>query len=153
MIGRVERIDHVDGVPRADLGTVLASNASIQIDVAPGLQAGVLFAGHFIDTVNGADLHARFTPGASVGVNHGQDFGNDFARLASQRRCCHGIFSGSKRLRDFSDPHNNTGNGNGAPCVSHLGREVFAFAKTAGDVALFRPTDNHYRLSGVQGQG
>ena len=104
MIGRIERIDHVDGIPRADLGTMLAPDASIEIDIAPGLQAGVLLAGHFIDAVDGANFHARFAPGASVGVNHGQDLGDDLARLAGQRRCCHGFFLPGQGRSGSVDP-------------------------------------------------
>src|SRR4051794_26547752 len=104
MIGGVDCIDHVDGVPRANLGAVLAADTPIQIDVAEGLQALNLLAGYFIDAVDRADFEAGFTPGASVGVNHGQDLGNHLTRLASQRRCCHEILSGVKKLAIHRSP-------------------------------------------------
>ena len=83
-MGRERGVDHVDRVPRADLGAVLATDASIKIDVAPGLQARMLLAGNFIDAIDRADLNAGLTSGTTVGVNDGQNLGDDLPRFAGK---------------------------------------------------------------------
>ena len=89
VIGHVDRIDHVDRVPWADLCAVLAADASIEIDVAKSLERCVLLAGDLVDAVDRADLKAGLAPGATIGVNHRQNLGDDFSRLSGQGRCCH----------------------------------------------------------------
>ena len=44
---------------------------------------------YLINTVHRANLDTGLTAGATIGVNHGQDLGDDLARFARQRRCCH----------------------------------------------------------------
>ena len=62
MLSGIDGFHHVDGVPRADLGTVLATNATVKIDIAPGLKAGMIFARHFIDTIYRANFQTGSHP-------------------------------------------------------------------------------------------
>src|SRR5689334_8878088 len=89
VVRRVDCIDHVDGVPRANLGAMLAADTTIQVDVAPGLQRSMFLAFDLIDTIDRTDFNARFAAGASVGMDHSQNLGNDLARFTCQGRCCH----------------------------------------------------------------
>ena len=93
VLSDIHGFHHVDGVPRTDLGTVLATNATVEIDIAPGLKAGMIFAGHFVDTINRANFQTGLAPRATVGVDDREDLGDHLPRLARKRRCCHGIGS------------------------------------------------------------
>jgi hypothetical protein len=90
-------------------------------------------------------------------VNDGQDLGNDFAGLASQRRCCHELsfLPGPSPIPNRGSPWMPTAAGIGAEAGNNPGARGFKVGETASlsTVALFRRTDNHYRLSGGQGQG
>ncbi len=93
VLGNIKGFHHVDGIPRADLGTVFATNASVEIDITPSLKAGMIFAGHFVDTINRANFQTGLAPRAAVGVDDREDLGDYLPRLARKRRCCHGIES------------------------------------------------------------
>ena len=71
MIRHVDRVDHVDRIPRADLGAMLAPDATIEVDVAERLQAGMFLARNLVDTIDRADFQASLAPRASVGMDHG----------------------------------------------------------------------------------
>jgi len=77
-------VDHVDRVPGANLGAMLATDAAIEIDVAPGLQTRMLFTRNFIDTIDGANFKAGFAAGATISVNDREDLGDDLTRLAGE---------------------------------------------------------------------
>src|SRR5208282_573419 len=38
VVSNIQCVDHVDRVPRANLGAMLAADAAIELDIAPGLQ-------------------------------------------------------------------------------------------------------------------
>jgi hypothetical protein len=62
---------------------MFAANASIEVDVAPGLQARVIVARYLIDAIHRADFDARLAACTPVCVDNGQDLGDDFAGFAS----------------------------------------------------------------------
>jgi hypothetical protein len=76
--------DHVDRIPGTDLGTVLATDAAIQIDIAPGLQAGVLLARDLVDAIDGTDLETGLAARASIGVDDRENLGDDLTRFSGQ---------------------------------------------------------------------
>jgi hypothetical protein len=83
--GNVLGRNHVDGIPRANLSTVLASNAPIKVDITPTLNRRKILAWHFVNALDRTDLDACFAACAAVSMNHSHDLRNDFSRLACQR--------------------------------------------------------------------
>ena len=72
---------------------MLAANAAIKVYIAPGLQTGVIVARHFVDTIDRAHFDTRLTARATVRVDHGEDFGDDFPGFTSEGGCGHKITS------------------------------------------------------------
>src|SRR5208337_3238590 len=97
MIGHIDRVHHVDGIPRANLGAVLAANATVEVDVAEGLQTWIFTRAHLVDAVHRANFHTGLTAGATVRVNDSQDLGYDLTRFAGQGRCGHVSWSSRKK--------------------------------------------------------
>jgi hypothetical protein len=63
---------------------VLATDAAIQIDIAPGLQAGMLLARDLIDALDGADFETGLAARASIGVYNRENLGDDLTRFSGQ---------------------------------------------------------------------
>src|SRR5262249_24562143 len=80
----VEGVNHIDRVPRADLGTMLAADAPIQVVVTPGLQRRVFLALDLVDTIDRANFKARLAARATICVDHGQDLRYDLAWFSGQ---------------------------------------------------------------------
>src|SRR5208337_1205603 len=89
MIGHVDRVHHVDGIPRANLGAMFAANATVEVNVAEGLQTWIFSRAHLVNAVHRANFDTGLAAGATVRVNDSQDLGYDLPRFAGQGRCGH----------------------------------------------------------------
>ena len=63
---------HVDRVPGAPALAQRTTDATLEVDVAEGLQHRLVLAGHLVDAIDGTDLDAGFATGAVVGPNDGE---------------------------------------------------------------------------------
>ena len=80
-MSHVDRLDHFDRIPRTDqqfvrvgflggdVDTDLATDATFHVDLAPGLEDRNGGSGHLVNTIDRANLQARLTTGAVVGVD------------------------------------------------------------------------------------
>jgi hypothetical protein len=87
MLRDLERRNHIDGVPRAPLGTEVAADAALEVDIAKGLQTGMVFARDFVNAIHRTDFDAGFTTRAAIRPDYRQFLGKLFARFAGA--LCH----------------------------------------------------------------
>jgi hypothetical protein len=79
------RRNHVNRIPRANLGAMLTADAAVKVDITPRLNACKFFARHLVYAFNRANFNTRFTAGATIGMNHGHDLRNNLSRLSCKR--------------------------------------------------------------------